>query len=337
MQQTLGGYAGTGKSTVVRMLKNCLPGFKVVAFTGKAANVLRRKGIDDASTIHSAIYLPFVGLDGRVRFQLRDEMLEGIERFIVDEASMVSNSLYKDLISFGLLCIFVGDHGQLEPVGPNPNLMADPDYVLERIHRNSGDIPRFAEWIRLGRAPADFKPTSNAVTLVNAHAVTGEMVLGADQVIVAYNKSRVELNHRIRQATGRKDIVEVGERVMCLRNDRDQAIFNGMQGTVTGVIAVVDKIRIDFDTHGGVRPGLPVDRHQFGKEKNDSLGLPRSVHPFDYAYVITAHKARGDEWPTVLVFEQRCSRWDHCRWAYTAASRAQQKLTCVVAGKGGVA
>ena len=55
--QTLGGYAGTGKSTVVKQLKQQLPNFAVCAFTGKAAHVLRRKGVA-AKTIHSLIYTP---------------------------------------------------------------------------------------------------------------------------------------------------------------------------------------------------------------------------------------------------------------------------------------
>src|SRR3954447_26441989 len=53
--QTLGGYAGTGKTTVIRTLNEELPLFAVCAYTGKAANVLRRKGVA-ASTIHSLIF-----------------------------------------------------------------------------------------------------------------------------------------------------------------------------------------------------------------------------------------------------------------------------------------
>src|SRR5262249_26544126 len=55
--QTLGGYAGAGKTTVVKHLKEELPGFAVCASTGKAAHVLRKKGVP-ASTIHSLIYKP---------------------------------------------------------------------------------------------------------------------------------------------------------------------------------------------------------------------------------------------------------------------------------------
>ena len=60
--QTLGGYAGTGKSTVIKILLDVLNrknrSFAVAAFTGKAANVLRKKGMP-SSTIHGIIYQPF--------------------------------------------------------------------------------------------------------------------------------------------------------------------------------------------------------------------------------------------------------------------------------------
>jgi hypothetical protein len=41
---TLGGYAGCGKTTVVVALTRLLPGFAVAALTGKAVEVLLRKG-----------------------------------------------------------------------------------------------------------------------------------------------------------------------------------------------------------------------------------------------------------------------------------------------------
>lgn len=52
------GPAGTGKTTIVRYIADAL-GVSAVygAYTGKAASVLRKKGVD-ATTIHSAIYRP---------------------------------------------------------------------------------------------------------------------------------------------------------------------------------------------------------------------------------------------------------------------------------------
>jgi ATP-dependent exoDNAse (exonuclease V) alpha subunit len=47
---------------------------------------------------------------------------------------------------------------------------------------------------------------------------------------------------------------------------------------------------------------------------------------FDYAYCITAHKAQGSEWDSVVVLEQISNRWDAKRWRYTAATRAKERL-----------
>jgi ATP-dependent exoDNAse (exonuclease V) alpha subunit len=336
--QTLGGYAGTGKTTCIRALKDKLPGFAVCAFTGKAANVLRRKGIYSATTIHSLIYIPVVDVEGKTRFVLRDEAPKNdgdmIDGFIVDEASMVSQRIYDDLMSFGLPCIFVGDHGQLEPVNCNFNLMAEPDYTLEKIHRNSGEIPRFAEWLRLGRKAQDFRPTSNAVVLAQKGEVEDETTVSADQIICAFNKTRVQINKYVRRLIGHKDLIEIGERVMCLRNDHGRGLFNGMQGTVSKVERVEEELQIDFDSYGDTWSAVPIDPDQFGKEKPPGIDDWCDGNPFDYAYCITCHKAQGDEWPTVLVLEQKCKFWDHRRWAYTAASRAQERLFWVIENRG---
>src|SRR5262245_55374194 len=114
--QTLGGYAGTGKTTVLRTLADALPDWAPVAFTGTAAHVMEGTG-SSASTIHSTIYRPLPLPGGGWRFVLKGLFELGCAGFLVDEASMVGTGLYRDLLSFDLPVIFVGDHGQLQPVG----------------------------------------------------------------------------------------------------------------------------------------------------------------------------------------------------------------------------
>ena len=69
-----------------------------------------------------------------------------------------------------------------------------------------------------------------------------------------------------------------------------------------------------------------LDKTNFGKESYDIKHGKDTPNPFDYAYCITAHKSQGDEFDSVLVLEQQCKNWSHKRWAYTAASRAKNKL-----------
>lgn len=316
--QTLGGFAGTGKTTVVKALSQLFPNHDVCAFTGKAANILRRKGLTDARTIHSLIYQP-VMVDDKLTFELKADLSN--TGFIVDEASMVSQDIYHDLLSFGKPIVFVGDHGQLEPVGSSVNIMADPDYKLETIHRNAGPIAHFAEHIRKGNSASTFQGGSE-VELVDAYAVTDDLLASVDQTICAYNKTRVSRNNQIRKILGYEGLINVGEKVMCLRNNRNVLVFNGMQGIVTKIHP--KKPLFSFDSYGTIFEDIKYDRNQFGKEKSEfNYDGP---NPFDYGYCITCHKSQGDEWDSVLVFEQICDKWDHKRWAYTAASRAKEKV-----------
>jgi hypothetical protein len=68
---------------------------------------------------------------------------------------------------------------------------------------------------------------------------------------------------------------------------------------------------------------------QFHAEKRPEGRDPMGRLPFDFCYAITCHKAQGDEWNTVLVMEERCKGWEHARWAYTAATRAREKLVWI--------
>lgn len=73
------GYAGTGKTTLARIIVDSLgldPGkVRYATYTGKAAHVLRSKGAEDASTIHSLIYMPREQAKSRLA-ELRDELRE---------------------------------------------------------------------------------------------------------------------------------------------------------------------------------------------------------------------------------------------------------------------
>jgi len=322
-QLTLGGFAGTGKSFLIGYLLNFFPNYVACAFTGKAANVLRRRKIP-ANTIHSLIYEPLKSDDGNVIFILRDHI--DCDGFVVDESSMVSEEIYQDLASFGLPMIFVGDHGQLEPVGTNFNLMENPDYCLETIHRNAGEIARFAEWLRKGKSPFSFDGDNSQVNICLSKNVSIENYAEASQVICAYNATRVNVNAKIREHLGYKGIINTGEKIICIQNNKKIGIFNGMQGNVNDLYEKGNKKYLDFMTDQGLYEEIYYDEKQFGQEKSFVEWNENMPNPFDYAPCITCHKGQGDEFDHVHVIEQRCNKWNHRRWSYTAASRARTKL-----------
>jgi exodeoxyribonuclease-5 len=327
---TLGGYAGTGKSTIIatliKALKNKSLNYAISAYTGKAANVLRKKGMD-AQTIHSLIYRPETDYNGETVWHLLspEEMSNLVDGFIIDEASMVSKEIHEDLMSFGLPIIYVGDHGQLEPIGTKFNLMESPMFRLETVHRNAGEIAYFAEHLRKGNAARSFS-CEKLVQIVDESVVQDKHLAAVDQIICAFNKTRVKINERVR-AEKKIDFTYLskGEKVICLRNSRKHRLFNGMQGLVS---RVHKNETFDFLADGEKFNHIKYDPDQFGQETN-KFEFRQEAHPFDYAYAITCHKAQGDQFGNVIVFEQKCDNWDHVRWSYTAASRAMNGLIWV--------
>jgi exodeoxyribonuclease V len=328
---TLGGFAGTGKTTLIRHFISRLPDWAVCAYTGKAAQVLRKKGVT-ASTIHSLIYHVIKDEDGYPIEPVEFELAQSIpyRGIIVDEASMVSSVLYNDLLSFDLPIIFVGDHGQLPPVTKSKevfNLMESPDVVLETIHRNAGEIAHFAHWLREGGDAAEWiadPAIKRQVKVYSAAQMDRIKVFAYDQVICAFNATRVHINKSVRESLGRTGNWPMPEdRVMCLQNSRTKAIFNGMQGVVGQVYGA----EFEFNTDGrSVRVRYtPEAFNAASKPEYDRYSIP-----FDFCWAATCHKCQGDEFDKVLVIEQPCGAWDMCRWNYTAASRAKQTLHWVL-------
>jgi exodeoxyribonuclease-5 len=181
--QTFAGYAGTGKTTCVKVLAEKLPTFACCAFTGKAAHVMRQKGMKEASTIHSRIYKLVRGPNRKFEFVLRQRYELGCEGFLVDEASMVGGKLHDDLLSFGLPIVFVGDSAQLPPVcATDIFLMQEPMYRLVEIHRHAGEIAHFAQHIRKGKLPHRFQG-NGAVQFLAPNEVDDDLLLTGGQVL----------------------------------------------------------------------------------------------------------------------------------------------------------
>ena len=327
--QTIGGYAGCGKTVVAKELADKFPKFAVCAFTGKASHRLRQKGVSRSQTIHSTIYNVEKDIFGNQKFILKEKWQLGAQGFICDEASMVPKTEHDNMLSYGLPIVYIGDHGQLEPVGEDIGIMKDPMYKLEKIHRNAGEIAEFAEHLRLGKDPRSFK-CKEKVKIIESHEVTDTILANQDQILCAFNNFRVRLNDRMRKILGFNDEeVMPGEKIIFLANNRNDAVFNGM---ICEVVEVEhDLCRITVKTEEDkILSNLKYDPRQFG---SDTLirAHSRKHNLCDYGYVITGHKSQGSEFDRVLVYEQRCKLWEHIRWAYTTASRAKEYLTWVLA------
>lgn len=152
----LKGYAGTGKTTLISALIKTLKQLKfqtiLLAPTGRAAKILMSYSGTEAFTIHKKIYRLQSKSSENECFVL-DKNLHSNTYFIVDEASMISNSLseqlvfgtgrlLEDLVNYvdgGNNCklIFTGDTAQLPPVGTNLSPALDEKYIHDNLYKDT--------------------------------------------------------------------------------------------------------------------------------------------------------------------------------------------------------
>lgn len=372
---SLGGYAGTGKTTVISVLARKIGAHKIafVAFTGKASAVLRRKlraariTPGYCGTIHSCIYMPEVDeLTGRVvGWELREwsQLYHDTELIICDEASMVDTQLWADLRSYLIPVLAVGDPGQLPPVGKDcESPVADPNILLDRIHRQSDGNPviEYATrvrndtgWERFTSEDPRFKRVRRGADRDFVWDFYSENREGSwmDRVLLChYNKTRVGINASVREAVGYAGIPRDGDVVTVLKNLRIEStkIFNGMRGEVAqdavelGDDHFIVVARFEDDE---ILVVAKASRHQFGHERTFQSyeDAEQAGHQevrnwrdmgvlMDYAYALTVHKSQGSQYSDVGLFlegSSRDTRRDHLRWVYTGATRAAERLTVV--------
>lgn len=356
---TLGGYAGTGKSTLISHLRKTLALEKKklkVAFccyTGKAAWNLRKKleetssiyYTDTCSTIHSLIYEPLTDDKDRIVSWLKRDLIE-YDLIIIDEASMVDEEIWADISSYGIPIIAVGDHGQLPPIGTHFNLMKTPDLILEKIHRQAQNNPiiQLSIKARESSAIAVGEYGDHVIKFSKNNPQTAKFLEQIytsfnDQTLIlcATNNKRIELNKTIRKALGFKGkLPQVDERVICLKNNKlsqECPVFNGMMGRIKDIEPKGKhwyKAQILMDGEPNPYIGR-ISSHFFDNPKGE---LPKNVRlgpmdigdMFDRGYAITVHKAQGSEFDRVVVFEENLRGCDKKKWIYTAITRAKKEL-----------
>lgn len=358
---TMGGYAGVGKTTLMaeyrRVLNKENKKLRVAfaSFTGRATRVLNNKlrtgkvvyGQDNVSTIHSLIYSPI--LNNRkhiVGWKLKEEL--NFDLIVTDEASMIDQDLWRDLSSFKIPIVAVGDHGQLPPIKGNFNLMENPMVKLEKIHRQAKDNP-IIKLSLLARENGyiPVRQFGDGVIKIDKNSFDSQEQIEnqlqnyspSTIILCGYNKTRVKLNQFIRESVGFESENPVaGDRVICLKNNHKKNIFNGMLGTIQAIKSKNDdwyETEILMDDEDGLFEGL-VYKNQFGSETainfTDKRVKQLRGDLFDFGYGLTVHKAQGSQAKKAIVFEERFPQMDELmwrRWLYTAVTRAEEELFVV--------
>lgn len=335
----LAGFAGSGKTTIARVLAKSAGSVVYAAFTGKAALVLSSKGCTPSSTIHSLIY-KIKDPDSPVpEFVLNEDSKAGmVSLIIVDEVSMVDGELAQDLLSFGTRILVLGDPAQLPPVkGTGFFTSKRPDFMLTEIHRQAAESPiiRMSMDVREGRGLT--VGTFGTSRVMTRDGMTPQMVLDTDQVIVGLNKTRRRYNARVRELLGRSGRFEIGDRVVTLKNDKESGILNGGLWSVDEVRDTDDfesRLLISPLDAGMTQCPVVVHTHHAwldGTENDLDWRKKKYYAPVDYGYVLSCHKSQGSQWDNVMVFDESAFfREDHKAWLYTAITRAADRVTVVV-------
>lgn len=337
----LAGYAGTGKTTLAKEIASMVGGAACyAAFTGKAALVMRTKGCEGASTLHSLIYRAEEKDDGSFVYHVnhQDSPLTKMRLCIVDECSMVGEELARDLLSFRVPVLVIGDPAQLPPVKDAGFFTkGDPDVMLTEIHRQAADNPiirlatsvRKGEKLSLGTYEGGGHPPS---MVIPRSKLTPAIVSKTGQLIVGKNATRRLSNAKIRGMLGHEgDVPNLGERLICLRNKRDRGLLNGGMWIVREIMDstnwwIVMKVADEMEPKRVAEVRVPLHFFQ-GTEEDLDQKTRNKFDEFDFGYTITAHKSQGSQWDDVTIIDESIVFKEFAdRWLYTAVTRAASRV-----------
>ena len=358
------GAAGTGKTTVIHSvideLNLNINEVMSCAYVGKAVLVLMRHGLP-ASTIHSLIYRPMFKTTKeyitdefgnpkeikkrKMEFVLKDSLDKNIKLIIVDEMAMVSDAIREDLLSFGIPVILCGDGNQLPPVIGTSSILDNPDFVLTKIMRQAeGDPIVYLSQCILKDIPIEYG-TYGKSKVVESVPIDRSILTDYDMIICAKNKTREELNNRIREEVLHYETIKpmLGDKIICRKNNWEENLngiylTNGLVGYITDIdycslyrdIIYID-FQPDFMEESFYKLSLDYKYFKAPWQEKKNFGFDfKENERFEYAYAITAHLSQGSEYENVLFMDEKFhDPLTLKRLRYTAITRARNSITYV--------
>lgn len=270
---------------------------------------------------------------------------------VVDEASMVGEDVARDLISFGIPILAIGDPGQLKPVQDIPGFdLENPSFFLHEIHRQAKDNPiihlatlaREGEYLKKG----DY---GNGVRVITRKEdqYTSNPDFGA-QVIVGTHVKRWNVTKQIRRSYGYEEPApQEGELLIVSKNSR--TIPELVNGTFVRCIEDVPGLEdgnayfpVKIETEDGMIRTVLTYQGIFEEHKlrqRDAKTAPKMEafrarierEHLDWGWAITCHKSQGSQWDNVVVHDESGAfREESANWLYTAITRASEKLIVVI-------
>jgi ATP-dependent exoDNAse (exonuclease V) alpha subunit len=272
----IAGYAGTGKTTVVKFIIDALgltdSDVCFCSYTGRATLMLKKKGNQNVRTMHKLIYKTIAFPDpetGEMHFTIRPKTKDEVEKYsliVVDELSMIPDHMLKILCQQHDKVLALGDIGQLPPVeGKRNDWIAHPDIVLTEIMRQAKENPiiYLSFLARRGQGIPYGKYGDKAI-VIPKQKLTEDLISSVDQLVSASNSTNDKFNRFIRRKIKGIDSDEpvVGDKICCLHNDWHTS--NGDIQLVNGTLGTLKEISLNKKLHCFDLDMLPLDsKNQF--------------------------------------------------------------------------
>ena len=366
----ISGYAGSGKTTLVSFiiaaLGLCPEDVAYIAFTGKAATVLKQKGCPNAVTAHKLLYWASPTPTGKYVYKPRTSLEEPYKLLVIDEVSMLPKPMWDRLLTHKIPVIALGDPGQLPPINPEDDnhVLDNPHVFLDEIMRQAQDseIIRLATHVRSGEPISSFEASGAQVKIFKKSELTTGMLTWADQVICATNETRTNVNNIVRKLKGYGELPCQDDKLISLNNHWEYYSANGDWALTNGSIGNLGYFYTDwyypprYIKQGGIEymyadihldngdkfNMVPIDYKCLltgepcltGPERyklNKNNQCPDAQFEFAYAYAITCWKAQGSEYDNVLGIEERhpFEKDLHQKYLYTLITRAKNRLVLI--------
>lgn len=386
------GYAGTGKTTTLRLLcrhvMTHLPFMRgnvlFLAPTGKAVQRVRdsieninMSESDNVMTIHR-----FYGIINYIANHScteycsakgcnaeEDKPLWYDDKpymIVVDETSMVDThtmKLFRDAIymlmkddDYKPHIVFIGDDGQLQPVGygnPLIDMISSsiiPTHRLIKIHRQGGEtaLAKALVSFRKGKSCNHYDDTFSIMNVSEPtlksklHAWIDTHKTGTSTIVAPTNELVDRITEIVREYVNPKTPTNtlldgkfefkyrIGDRIIQKKNNYERTVFNGTIGDIIEKENVEKKIpKADGSTETVKDIRLVVKFH--GRENLFYYTCEEAKSELNLAYAITTHKAQGSEYDHLLVvFDKPIRNFINRNLIYTAASRGKQDVTLML-------